>query len=81
MAFGKHPAEELYDKEKDPGQINNFVNDPNYSVIKEELSEKLKQYLRQTNDPRLFGDDTFDTYIYDTENWVESTFGISEFPH
>ena len=80
MAFGKHPAEKLYDKEKDPGQTNNLVNDPNYSVIKEELSEKLKQYLRQTNDPRLFGDNTFDTYIY-TENWVESTFGISEFPH
>ena len=28
LAFGKRPAEELYDLKKDPGQLNNVADKP-----------------------------------------------------
>ena len=31
----------LYDLEKDPKEFNNLIDNPNYSEIKKELSEKL----------------------------------------
>lgn len=61
FAFGKRPAEELYDLKKDPDQIKNVAADPAYAKIKADLSERLMTALRNAADPRVTGDgSTFD---------------------
>jgi N-sulfoglucosamine sulfohydrolase len=55
LAFGKRPAEELYDLKKDPDQMNNMADQPEYDQIKRDLSEKLTNILITTNDPRETG--------------------------
>jgi N-sulfoglucosamine sulfohydrolase len=55
LAFGKRPAEELYDCRKDPEQLVNLAADPAYAVIKNRLSEKLLSQLLITADPRVGG--------------------------
>jgi arylsulfatase A-like enzyme len=55
LAFGKRPAEELYDLQKDPDQMSNLANDPDYQQTKEILAEKLYGYLNKTDDPRVVG--------------------------
>lgn len=61
LAFGKRPAEELYDLRKDPDQTINLADNPEYKKIKEELASKLMQTLKEKQDPRVTGDGkTFD---------------------
>ena len=55
LACEKRPAEELYDCEKDWGQIRNCADDPAYAQAKAELRAELDGYLRETGDPRLTG--------------------------
>jgi arylsulfatase A-like enzyme len=55
-AFGKRPAEELYDLRKDPDQINNLATYPDYANIRRQMSEQLLQTLQQAGDPRVTGD-------------------------
>ncbi len=62
--FGKRPAEELYNVEKDPGQIENLASKPEYSEIKKELSHTLRTRLKKTEDPRILGNSEFDEYRY-----------------
>jgi hypothetical protein len=65
LAFGKRPAEELYDCLKDPEQLVNVAGDPAYVKIKEELSARLMEQLLATEDPRVTGGgDAFDTVTY-----------------
>jgi uncharacterized sulfatase len=52
LAFGKRPAEELYDCRKDPDQVANLADDPAYASTKKDLANKLKAYLKATGDPR-----------------------------
>ena len=60
-AFGKRPAEELYDVREDPFNQNNLAADPTFVPIKELLGRKLDAHLRRTEDPRAFGrGDRFD---------------------
>ncbi len=63
LAWGKRPAEELYDLAKDPHQMNNLAEDPKYQETRTMLSEKLMQELRNGDDPRL-KDDAFDRPPY-----------------
>lgn len=44
------PAEELYDTEKDPHEINNLVADPNYNGKLTELRAALDRWLADTKD-------------------------------
>jgi arylsulfatase A-like enzyme len=61
FAFGKRPAEELYDISKDPDQVNNVAADPAYAKPKQELSQRLMKLLTDAGDPRVTGDgQTFD---------------------
>ncbi len=53
LAFGKRPAEELYDLSTDPGQVTNVATDLNYAKPKAMLADRLMKILRDTNDPRL----------------------------
>ncbi len=60
-AFGKRPAEELYDLRKDPDQTVNVANDPAYAEQKHGLAERLLKVLADAKDPRVLGDGkTFD---------------------
>jgi N-sulfoglucosamine sulfohydrolase len=65
LAFGKRPAEELYDCREDPFQLNNLAGDPDYEPIRQELSGLLLEQLRITGDPRATGGgDEFDEVPY-----------------
>jgi arylsulfatase A-like enzyme len=60
-AFGKRPAEELYDLRSDPEQTRNLAADRSYEKTLEKLSKHLMDVLQQTGDPRVTGDGgTFD---------------------
>ena len=65
LAFGKRPAEELYDLNRDPGQLDNVAADPHYSEVKEGLWNHLESELGATGDPRVLdGGDRFDEHPY-----------------
>lgn len=55
LAFGKRPAEELYDLENDPGQIRNVSANAKYAQVRKDLSVRLAQALAETRDPRIEG--------------------------
>lgn len=61
FAFGKRPAEELYDLHKDPDQVRNVAGEAGYTTTKRELAERLLKTLMEAHDPRVTGDgSTFD---------------------
>jgi N-sulfoglucosamine sulfohydrolase len=65
LAFGKRPAEELFDIQSDPDCMNNLADLSEYADLKEVLWEQLKRTLLDTQDPRMEGKgDIFDTYEY-----------------
>jgi len=53
IAFGKRPAEELYDVRKDPDMLNNLAGEINFVAVKRELSDRLMQELTRARDPRV----------------------------
>ena len=53
MGFGKFPAEELYDLERDPHYLDNVAADPAYAAAREQLSSRLMAVLREQRDPRV----------------------------
>lgn len=63
LAFGKRPAEELYDMGKDPHQMNNVKDDPACVDTLAKLREQLLNELKANNDPRL-DNDAFDREPY-----------------
>lgn len=66
LSFGKRPAEELYDCNKDPEQAHNLAADPAYREVKEKLAAQLLEQLEITADPRSLAieDYNFDTVPY-----------------
>lgn len=65
LAAGKRPAEELYAVDKDPAQLHNLANDPEYSALKATLAARLDKEMARTGDPWASGNgDSFDSYIY-----------------
>jgi len=64
-AWGKRPAEELYDLRNDPDQMTNLADDPRYAAVKAELAGKLMDVLVAGEDPRIVGEgDAFDRPPY-----------------
>lgn len=55
-AFAKRPAEELYDLRKDPDEIVNLANDPEYAATRQRLGSQLMRTLAEAGDPRVVGD-------------------------
>ena len=53
FAFGRRPAEELYDLHKDPHQLQNVAADSAYDAARERLSNRLLAILVETEDPRV----------------------------
>jgi hypothetical protein len=65
LAFGKRPAEELYDLQRDPGQLINVAAQPEYADRRQAMAAWLTQYTRDTGDPRALGQDApWDHYPY-----------------
>ncbi len=65
LAFGKRPAEELYDLRQDPNQIHNLAENSDFLQIKRELATQLIDELEKTNDPRVLGgEEIFESYPY-----------------
>jgi hypothetical protein len=63
LSFGKRPADELYDLEKDPDCVNNIASDPQYASLIKELKTRMETDLRKQKDPRVLGKgDVFDYY-------------------
>lgn len=49
--FIQRPMFELYDLEKDPGELNNLVEDDAHADILKRMIEKIKRFQAETNDP------------------------------
>ena len=65
LAFGKRPRLELYDLKKDPDQLDNVAENPEYAGVMKKLAEQLHKDLVATGDPRELGQgDQFDSYPY-----------------
>lgn len=52
-AFGKRPAEELYDLRADPDQVKNVAADPVHAAARKRLANQLDTILTDAGDPRL----------------------------
>ncbi len=55
LAFEKRPYEELYDLQKDPGQLNNVADLPEYAERKRELIVAFEREFTATYDPVTLG--------------------------
>lgn len=55
-AFAKRPQEELYVISKDPDQIHNMADNPEYAAVRDQMREQLMTELKQVEDPRVTGD-------------------------
>jgi N-sulfoglucosamine sulfohydrolase len=55
LAFGKRPAEELYDLDADPAQLQNLAGSPETEALRADLSARLTAHLTETGDPRAHG--------------------------
>ena len=52
LCFAKRPEWELYDLQKDPHQVRNVADSPDYRKQREKLAAKLLTDLKATSDPR-----------------------------
>ena len=43
--------DELYDCELDPYELNNLINDPAYAKVRDELHDKILNWMNDTRDP------------------------------
>ncbi|MHC5073510.1 MAG: sulfatase/phosphatase domain-containing protein, partial [Planctomycetota bacterium] len=55
------PAEELYDLEEDPDELNNIAENPEFYEIKEDLRERLKKWMIEQGDVH-YCEDFFDSF-------------------
>lgn len=53
LNFGKRPAEELYDLNKDPQQIHNVAGILEYAASQKMLRAQVERWMRDTADPRV----------------------------
>ena len=73
LAFGKRPAQELYDLRSDPHEMKNLASDPAYAAKVKELDERLMAELKATDDPRVTGrDEVFDQF--DDSPWLPARY-------
>jgi N-sulfoglucosamine sulfohydrolase len=54
------PEFELYDLEKDPGELNNLTNNKDFKEVLESMKSKMKKFQTETSDPWniMWGHDT-----------------------
>lgn len=59
LAFGRRAAEELYDVDRDPGQLENVAGEPAYADVQKRLRRALLDWMEETGDPRVEGETDF----------------------
>jgi len=65
LCFALRPAEELYDMQADPDQLQNLASDPKYAEVAARLWQTLRGELEATGDPRILGGaEQFDRFPY-----------------
>jgi len=70
LAFGKRPAEELYDMRADPWQMNNLAASPGHQGQKQTMHRMLTTLLRETGDRRFTDQPVrFESYPRYTREW------------
>jgi N-sulfoglucosamine sulfohydrolase len=50
-AYLHRPAEELYDLQADPNEVNNLAADPDHAEVRGRLAARLKTFQQKTKDP------------------------------
>ena len=55
MAFGKRPAEELFDTKKDPDCVVNLAYQPQYQSVKKAMEKEMEAKLLAQGDLRMLG--------------------------
>ncbi|MFY0652308.1 MAG: sulfatase [Cyclobacteriaceae bacterium] len=72
QAFLKRPEFELFDLNKDPYQLENVAYDSSYAEVKEDLINKMTNYLQATLDPRVIGEpvDWDELPYYKEKDWI-----------
>lgn len=69
MSFGKLPAEQLFDLEKDPDCVVNLAMDPEKAPLMKQLHQQLFNGLKKQGDPRMSGKGhLFDEYPNNSRN-------------
>lgn len=65
LAFGKRPAEELYDVAADRDCVKNLADIPAHAKLKTQLREQMERELKAQGDPRMEGKGgMFDQFPY-----------------
>jgi arylsulfatase A-like enzyme len=77
VVLARHPAQELYDLQKDPDELVNLADDPRYASKLHELDSRLMAELTATGDPRATNNDPDRFDRYNTEQsqkpaWTEN---------
>ena len=73
-AFGKHPAEQLFDLASDPDCVMNLAANPAFAEKMTALRDKLMTELKRQDDPRVLGKgDVFDQYLSPRTKIAEAT--------
>jgi len=63
LAVARRPAEELYDIRSDPGCLHNLAGEAQYAKTRQELGQRLEDYLRETGDARVLdGGEIWESY-------------------
>ena len=55
----------LYNDVKDPYQVNNLIDDPEYESVREQMEEQLQAYLDETKDPFCSTEAAYEKYVVD----------------
>jgi uncharacterized sulfatase len=88
LVTDNRPEFELYNVANDPFCLNNLTEKQEFSSIKQDLNQILRNELKRTNDPRIVGPnaDVFDTYKrymiireFPTQTLVDSIMSSSNF--
>lgn len=64
LCLDQRPSEELYDVAADPDQVRNLAGDAARAAELTGLRARLEQYLQDTGDPRIRGEDPWQAYTY-----------------
>ncbi|HSC76795.1 MAG TPA: sulfatase [Pseudomonadales bacterium] len=71
LSAGRRPPVELYALDRDPAQLHNIADDPEYQAIKASLMERLFEEMKKTGDPWTTGNgEIFDTYTYYAKDYL-----------
>ena len=54
QTFNAHPAEMLFDLEKDPGELHNLSDSPEYAEVLAKMRKALSEHIRSTKDLGFF---------------------------